>query len=140
MIQIVDLLNEKNHYLEKFYSLNENELGQFLRGNFDNLEKFYDTREKIIEIIRYIDAKIDKINLSLKNIAPEDKIRAMVQEALHIKDQYVAKIMEQDLQILSCIDSAKSEIIKELQVLKKNKKAVGGYKTKNFNNRLNEEA
>lgn len=140
MIQIVDLLNEKNHYLEKFYSLNENELGQFLRGNFDNLEKFYDTREKIIEIIRYIDAKIDKINLSLKNITPEDKIRAMVQEALHIKDQYVAKIMEQDLQILSCIDSAKSEIIKELQVLKKNKKAVGGYKTKNFNNRLNEEA
>lgn len=139
MIQIVNLLNEKNHYLEKFYSLNENELGQFLRGNFDNLEKFYDTREKIIEIIRYIDAKIDKINLTMTGVAPEATIRAMVQEALNIKDQYVEKIMEQDLQILSCIDRAKSEIIKELQVLKKGKKVVGSYKSKNYNNRLNEE-
>ena len=59
MLRIIDLINHKNHFLEKFYSLNETELLNFIKGNFDNLEKFYETREKILENIRYIDNQID---------------------------------------------------------------------------------
>lgn len=60
MTRIITLLNEKNHYLEKFYSLNERELKNFLDGHYDGLEPFYDSREKILEIIKYIDAQIDQ--------------------------------------------------------------------------------
>lgn len=142
MTRIITLLNEKNHYLEKFYALNEKELGNFLQGNFDELEPFYNTRERILEIVKYLDAQIDTAHTrepaSAENASGEEKRK--IREALSIKDQYVAKIIEQDLQVLACIESAKNSIIRELQDLKKGKKAVTGYRSPTFAKRLDEEA
>lgn len=142
MKRIATLLNEKNHYLEKFYSLNEKELENFVVGQFDNLEGFYNTREKILDIIRYIDSQIESVRVANDPVGSQlsAELRGCVKEALSIKDQYVTKIMEQDLKVLSCIESAKSEIIRELQDLKKSKKAVSGYKSPLFKQRLDEEA
>ena len=52
MLRIINLLNQKNHFLEKFYSINETELLNFSKGNFDNLEDFYQSRERILSIVR----------------------------------------------------------------------------------------
>ena len=60
MTRVLTLLNQKNHSLEKFYALNEKELANFLSGNFDNIETFYETREKILDVIKYIDDEIEK--------------------------------------------------------------------------------
>lgn len=142
MTRIITLLNEKNHYLEKFYSLNEKELVHFLQGDFDGLEVFYSAREKILEIVKYLDAQIDVSH----NREPDAAMRATsddkrkIREALTIKDEYVSRILEQDLQVLACIESAKNTIIRELQDLKKGKKAVGGYRAPTFGKRLDEEA
>ena len=59
---------------------------------------------------------------------------------MRIKDEYVERIIHQDLDVLSCIDKAKTEIIRELQSIKKNKKAVSGYKMPDFAKTLDEEA
>ena len=141
MTRIIALLNEKNHYLEKFYSLNETELANFAQGQFENLESFYQTRERILEVLRYVDSQIEKINdetQALDGIVETE--RQQVKEALGIKDQYVSKIIEQDIQVLACIETAKNSIIRELQDVRKNRKAIGGYKSKTFNQRLDEEA
>lgn len=140
MTRIITLMNEKNHYLEKFYSLNEKELKNFLVGSFESIEYFYNSREKILEIIKYIDAQTEQeqIRLAQELVAESDKLE--IRRALLIKDQYVERILEQDLQILSCIEATKNNLIKELQGISKNKKAVGGYKSKTFNHRLDEEA
>lgn len=142
MNRIITLMNEKNHYLEKFYALNETELKNFLQANFDNLEGFYETRERILEIIKYIDAQIEGTNRREPQTATgaTENERRSVRECLAIKDQYVERIIEQDLQVLSCIESAKNTIIRELQDLKKGKKAVAGYRAPSFVNRLDEEA
>jgi hypothetical protein len=136
MHRIINLLDQKNHYLEKFYSLNEEELLNFAKNNFDHLESFYRTREDILNTIRYIDDQIDKTETDV--LSAEEK--RLVNEALAIKDEYVARILAQDLEILSCIESAKSSIIRELQEIKRTKKAVGSYKSKNVVSRLDEEA
>ena len=140
MTRIITLMNEKNHYLEKFYSLNEKELKNFLIGSFENIESFYNSREKILEIIKYIDAQTEQeqIRLAKELVAKDEKLE--IRRALLIKDQYVERILEQDLQILSCIEATKNNLIKELQSISRNKKAVGGYKHKTFNHRLDEEA
>lgn len=142
MNRIVTLLNEKNHYLEKFYALNEKELENFLRGNFDELESFYNTRERILEIVKYLDAQIETAQTrepaAVEGTTVEGKRK--IREALTIKDTYVSKIIEQDLQVLACIESAKNSIIRELQDLKKGKKAVSGYRAPTFAKRLDEEA
>ncbi|MEZ0392171.1 MAG: flagellar protein FliT [Pseudobdellovibrionaceae bacterium] len=136
MVRIIDLLNHKNHYLEKFYSLNENELLNFAQNDFTNLESFYQAREKILETIRYIDSEIDQVQETQLNDAQKREVAT----SLAIKEEYVGRILAQDLEILSCIESAKSSIIRELQEIRKTRKAVGSYKSRQFNNRLDEEA
>ncbi|MFZ4404486.1 MAG: hypothetical protein ACOYOK_10330 [Pseudobdellovibrionaceae bacterium] len=141
MKRIITLLEEKNHYLEKFYALNENELLNLKQGNFDSLESFYKTREKILEILNYIDSKLDEAEKKLSEdyeIKSDEKIKII--ENLQIKDQYVSRILVQDLEVISCIEVAKSNLIKELQEVKKVKKAVGSYKSKVFEQKLDEEA
>ncbi|WP_295903245.1 hypothetical protein [uncultured Bdellovibrio sp.] len=140
MTRIITLLNEKNHYLEKFYSLNEVELANFAQGQFDNLEHFYQTRERILDVLKYVDAQIEKAHGEIAQGGTiQESERREVKEALAIKDEYVARIIEQDIQVLSCIEMAKNSIIKELQEVRRGRQAVGGYKSKTFNQRLNEE-
>jgi hypothetical protein len=141
MLRIISLLEEKNHYLEKFYALNEKETANFARGNFDSLEVFYNTREKILEIINYLDGQIEIAQASMDNaaeITAEEKMQ--MKQSMLIKDQYVSRIIAQDLEVLACIEAAKSNIIRELQEVRRGRKAVGGYKSPTFDNRLDEEA
>ena len=137
MNRLITLIYEKNHYLEKFYAQNEVELRNFLTGEFSNLDSFYSAREKILEMIRYVDAQIEKIQNSIQLSDFEKK---ELRKALRIKDEYVERILQQDLEVLSCIDRAKSEIISELQQIRKGKKAISGYKMPDFQKSLDEEA
>jgi hypothetical protein len=138
MNRVISLLEEKNHYLEKFVSVNEHALALFQMGNYDSLEEFYQTRERILEIIKYLDEEM--IKEDFQSVC--ENLKEIISENLKIKDQYVEHILAQDLEVLSCIDSAKSSIIRELQDVKKTRKAVSGYKShKNHSNqRLDEEA
>jgi len=141
MTRILTLLNQKNHYLEKFYALNEKELSHFLNGNFDGIETFYATREKILDVIKYIDNEIEKTQTD--PIDPSSSslnmIKKQIAESFRVKNLYVERIVQQDVEILSCIESAKNSIIRELQQLNRGKKAVTGYKSKNYSSNLDEE-
>lgn len=140
MQRIISLLQEKNHYLEKFYSLNETEILNFSMGNFENLENFYNTRERILEIIRYLDGQLEQENSETHDFSGMTvEERRQVVESMRAKDEYVSRIIEQDLEVLACIEAAKSNIIRELQDVRRARKAVGGYKSPTFNKRLDEE-
>lgn len=141
MERTLSLLNEKNHYLEKFYSLGEDSLPEFRQGVFDKLERFYATREQILDVIKYIDSQLQnesqiQTDLGFMNMDHKQEFK----RSLAIKDEYVNRIIHQDMEILSCIESAKNTIIRELQEIRKAKKAVSGYKVPTFTNRLDEEA
>ncbi len=141
MTRLISLLSQKNHYLEKFYSINEAELARFAVGDFDHVEIFYQNRERILEIVRYLDQEFETLNKGLPESASltVDERRDITQ-ALKEKDQFVEQILNQDLEILSYIEKAKSDIIRELQSLGHSKKAVSSYRSRNFNRRLDEEA
>lgn len=138
MLRIISLLNHKNHYLEKFYSINENEILNFAKNDFSNLEKFYQDREKILETIRYIDSEIDAAQS--KDVVIDPVQRREMAATLSIKEEYVSRILAQDLEILATIECAKSNIIRELQEIRRTKKVVGSYRSRTFSNRLDEEA
>ena len=141
MTRVLTLLNQKNHYLEKFYALNEEGLKNFMQGQFDDIETFYESREKILEMIKYIDAEINKEDTTMIGTDPRllEHLRKNIADSLRIKNIYVEQILKQDIEILSCIESTKNSIIKELQELQKGKKAIGGYKLRTHNQRLDEE-
>jgi len=112
---------------------------KFAQANFDGLEEFYQNRERILEMLSYIDREMEKCDLGPHlQVSIED--RDLVRECLAEKEGYVSRILAQDLEILSCIERAKSAIIRELQEVRKARKAVGGYKSGGTQPRLIEEA
>lgn len=131
MIRIIQLLNEKNHFLEKFYSLNENQIIQLQVGNFEHIERFYNQREDLLKILKYVDAEIYKAHLLYKDVTGlfDAGQKVQIKECLRDKETYVKKILEQDLIVLGLIDEAKSQIIRELQDIKKSSRALAGYKS-----------
>jgi hypothetical protein len=141
MTSIIDILNEKNQCLEKFHSLNEAELENFAHGNFDHLETFYGSREGLLDVIKKIDDMVERSNdVPLETAEIDGSIKRAIMEILQYKNDLVSRILEQDLKILSAIESAKSNIIKELSQVRATKKALGSYKSGPAPKRLNEEA
>lgn len=125
----------------KFFDTNEEEITKFTCRNFDGLEAFYETREQILAIIHEIDDLIEQEN---KNLAPEKTIseteRLSVQQLMQEKEELVKAILGQDLNILSCVEKEKSQIIVDLQKTKHAHKAVGAYHSGSKKNQLDEEA
>ena len=130
-MRLIQFLNEKNHFLEKFYALNEAQITRLQGGLFDELEKFYNQREDLLKIIKYIDSQIQKSHTLQKNSAASfsEEQKKEIRDALRAKELYVKHILAQDLAVLGMIDTAKTEIIMELQGVKKTRKALAGYKT-----------
>ncbi len=131
MIRLVQLLTEKTHFLEKFYTLNETQIAELENGHFDKIEKFYNQREDILKILKHLDAEVNRAHMLHKEISGvfTETDKAAFNECMRIKEMFVEKIIDQDMQVLSLIDEAKSKIIRELQDVRLAKKAMHGYKT-----------
>lgn len=129
MIRIIQLLNEKNHFLEKFFSLNEQQIHKLERGEFNELENFYQKREEILKILKYVDQQIDLTHqkFAMMNKSYEPEYKPVVASALKAKDIYVKKILEQDLLVLCLVDDLKNKMLDELRDVKKAQKAMAGY-------------
>lgn len=142
MLRIIELYEQKNHYLEKFYSMNETEIASMSEGQFDNLQSFYTNRDGILNVIKYIDGQIEVEQKHLETaedeFSSEEKLHLAQQ--LKIKNEYVVRIIDQDLSILSLIDREKSNVMKEIYEVRKTRKAMTGYKTYVPTVRLDEEA
>lgn len=127
MERVISLLREKNHYLEKFFTVNEHELINFAEGDFENVEAFYQVRDKILDLIKCIDDLLEEENTrtAIEPIRASD--RGEIESLLKSKDEWVKLILEQDLEIISYIEKEKSNIIRELSETKQTRRAVGAY-------------
>ncbi len=137
MERIIELLQQKVHYLEKFYSLNEQQLEKIPLNQFSNIDEFYSLRENILDVINYISREITEEQNSLDR-SPTPQTRLEVKNLLEIKDEYVRRILDQDLRILGQIEEIKTKIIRELQDVKKTKEIFGKYKSPLFHKNLDE--
>jgi len=126
MERVIALLREKNHCLEKFYWLNEQELINFGGGNFESVEAFYQAREKILGQIQCLDGMLsDESARTSANVS--DQLREEASALLQSKDELVKSILAQDLQVIEYIEKEKSNIIRELRSTKHAQRAVGAY-------------
>lgn len=138
--RLISLMKEKNHFLEKYMNLNVRESVHFQAGIFDRLEIFYSDRERILEIIKYLDQEIQRAQEELNPEMVGAEAKAEIAAQLEIKKEVIDQVLKQDLDILSLIEKEKSNIIRELQDLRKDKKGISSYKSMKSTNRLDEEA
>lgn len=124
-MRIVQLLEQKNHFLEKLLSLNELQASLLRSGETDTLDEFYERREKIMDTIQYIDNQLAVCYQQDQNL-PEEQT-TQVRKLLFIKDEYVKRILEQEVMILSLIDEIKTQLLREWTETKEQRKALQGY-------------
>ena len=138
MEEIISLLEEKVLFLERFYAINEHEMINFSAGDFENVEAFYQAREKLLEVIREIDRQIENIQAEQDKDNIDPALKLKVEWLLSKKTERVETILTQDLQILELIEEEKSKIIRELQNAAKTRKLMGAYKSGTQENQLDE--
>lgn len=126
MERVIALLKEKNFYLEKFFAVNEHELINFGVGDFENVEAFYQARDKMLDLIRCIDGLIEEENERTSTPVTNAQ-RRDVESMLKRKDEWVTAILAQDLQLLEYVEKEKSNIIRELKTTQAARRAVGAY-------------
>ncbi len=137
---LLDLMQRKNSFLEKFYTINEAELLNFSSGDFRNLESFYQCRENLLRLIGRLDDQIDD-TLKIVEQPLSTSAKTRIQQCLQVKDDWARKIVDQDLQIISCIERKKSGIITELKSVQQSKKMHTAYQPEKSNKpKLSEKA
>lgn len=126
-MRLIQLLEQKNHFLEKLLSLNELQAALLKAGEIDTLDEFYLRREKIIDTIGYIDSQL-KIAFE-ESIDLSEAQREVVEHLLFIKDEYVNHIMNLEMTILSSLETIKNQILKDLIDTHRQRKRLQGYQS-----------
>jgi hypothetical protein len=139
MPRLLQLMTERNNYLVRYYNLNEREMRLYRVANFDSLDAFYETREAILDVVSALDEKIDD-ELMTATVEEVGNHQGEIAELLSEKDAIVGKVLDQDLQILSLIETEKNKVLKEYMETKSNKKAVGAYKSGGVKRTFEQEA
>lgn len=139
MPRLIELMKERNYYLIKYFNLNEREMHLFRGGNFDSLDPFYETRQAILDIVEVLDEKVDEELMALK-VEDVEGLQDDMADLLSEKDSIVEKVLDQDLQLISLIETEKGKILREVLDAKSNKKAVGAYKSGNVKRSFQQEA
>jgi hypothetical protein len=140
MEHVLKLIQERNSYLRKFYTINKAELFRLGEGDFTRLEFFYKNRENLLDMISHMESSIEtKLKVIPVAQAISPTVKSEVREELDFKDQIISEILKQDVEILSIIEKTKNQIIKELQAVGKTKQAVGSYHSESILRKRNHE-
>lgn len=126
--EIIHLLSERNRYLSQFSSLNKIQLKKSKDGDFSQINEFYMAREGLLGVIEKIENILSE---KIKQVSPSipQEVRDNIQSLLNTKDQIIKSILDQDLQIMSYIDSEKKQIVSDLKSLSKGRKTIQAYKS-----------
>ncbi len=128
MKDIIRLLTERNTYLRKFMDLNEKEFTRLSEGLYENIEVFYETRERILDIVKYLDQLISEFEQDPAQIIARSS-RMRILELLDEKEELVTEILNQDLQIISLIEREKSKVIQTLQTIGHGRRVISAYRS-----------
>ncbi len=116
MEEVLHYLEMKNHFYEKFYTITKKLLDQVARNDWNDLEFFVDSRERILNIIRSFDAKIScVVENEGGKLQPQKEDRALMNQMMKARKYLADKILELDLQVIAAIDEYKNETIRELK-------------------------
>lgn len=139
MSQILDLLKEKNGYLEKFLGLNCEWINRLAQNDYGQVEGFRENRERILNIINRIDDLLYSLTFSLDPESFDFTEKKEITTFLDRKDSLVKAILAQDLEIMQFIETAKGVVYDELKKVSKSKKTIGSYKSFKRNDNIDEE-
>ena len=120
--ELTKMALKKQELIEKFLSLTEEQSTAITNKNYDNMFKFINEKQSIIEQVNLID-------LELKAITPEDreKIGAITAKTKAIMSQAIAL----DEENICSLRENQAEVAQKIKELKKKKEGHHTYRGKN---------
>lgn len=116
MEEVLQYLEMKNHYYEKFYTVTQRFLDHVARNDWKDLDFFVDSRERILNIIRSFDVKISKaMEEGQREPQATDVDKVLMNQMMEHRRKLADKILDLDLQLIAAIDDYKNETIRELK-------------------------
>ena len=128
-MDVLTILRSKNNCLERFLALSLDFAKSMEANDLSGLAKFQENRENIIKALDLYDRKVSEVLVVLSPGQRTPQLIQAVEAALAKKDELVHRILEEDLKIISGIEDAKNETLKELSATRKNKDLVGKFKS-----------
>lgn len=132
------LYSQKKQFLLEFLKVTQEGNHLFSQGLFDSVDEYYFKRDKIIEILEFLNKKIDKLNLEKTPYSTlfsnSNDLKVLIDEI----SQITQEILEADLMALNHLDRFKNSIESQIQKLKTSKKVVSSYKSITDHHRLDE--
>jgi hypothetical protein len=128
-MDVVTLLRSKNRCLERFLELSEDFLRPAEQGDLSALPSFEARREATLKAYQLFDRKASE---AISALTPADRTPELVEAvsaALRRKEELVHRILDVDLRIISRIEQAKNDLLKELALSRRNQAAVGRFKS-----------
>lgn len=117
-----DFLFEINRMLEHMYSLNEAQYTRVASGDISDLDEFYQSRERILEIIKYL-------SFELEQIEGESIDKKQLSQLISARKMYLEKIIEIDLKIFGKLDEVKTNLLKEIGENRSTQRVLKAYKS-----------
>jgi len=116
MEEVIQYLQMKNKYYEKFFSISTKFLEETNSDRWDNLSFFVENRERLLNIIRSLDQKIARAFKDSTTTEDElNSYRDSLKTLFDKKKSLGEKIIAIDLQLISKIDAMKTQTIKKLK-------------------------
>lgn len=116
MQEVIEYLEMKNHYYEKFFTVTSKLVSLASQNQWKELEFFVDSRDRILAILRSFDHKIEAaMEKYEKNESLLAQYRDKVKALFAKRQAWADKILQQDLKLISVIDDFKTETIRELK-------------------------
>lgn len=129
---------DRNHYFDKYYSLNQREIKKFEAGDFSGIDSLYENRQAILEIVTVIEQRMNDIAQEVVD-SIDSETKSNLKALFEYKDELLKQILDQDIHIMSLVEVEKNNIIQELAESRTGKKAVSAYKSGRKKNSLNKE-
>jgi hypothetical protein len=121
--------------------VNDSALVKFGSQNFDSIDHFYNSREGILGVIDSIEKLVERhLQLQMDDGEITPQVKSRVQTILSRRNHLITDILDQDLRLMSTIETQKSKIIRELQTVKLGQKAVEAYLPRETLRAVDEEA
>ena len=96
---ILNMLEQKNHYLSQFDDLSEKQLKRLRAGNFSHIKSFYHHRQMILNAMETIDKKLKKGPRPSVSQKSKDRLKTLLYESrllmlsIQMKDRLIHKIL-----------------------------------------------
>ena len=109
MKEIINLLRQKNDYLQQFERISSKAYHRLCLGDYSHIDTFYHDRQRLLNIMDQIDKQLN----SITPVAVSEKDKKTMLSLIQEKKKITMSVLQKDLLIHSYLNDAQYDTAQE---------------------------